>query len=243
MEEFRKSHRRQENKLLELIEEIRGEYNNQKREWEKEREEIRKDMKEMKNRVEILERSRMQELRCIGTEAEGEQKGGEGFDGQDKEENNLEEREREKRRRNIIIKGIQVREGRREAVEEILGEIGVKVEAKEIRKIGEGTERGKGEMLLIKLENEEQKREVMGEKNLKGRKERIWEDLTWRERKIRYGLGEIAKKEMAEGKRVWVRGGRIRIEGRWWRWDEEREALTEEGGIAEGNVRGWGERR
>ncbi|KYN14725.1 hypothetical protein ALC57_13068 [Trachymyrmex cornetzi] len=75
-----------------LIKEIRGEYNNQKRKREKEREEIRKDMKEMKNRIEILERSRMQELRCIGTEGEGEQKGGEGKDLMDRikrMENNL----------------------------------------------------------------------------------------------------------------------------------------------------------
>jgi len=58
-------------------------------------------------------------------------------------------------------------------------------------------------MLLVKLGNEEQKREIMGKKrNLKGRKKRIWEDLTWRERKIRYRLGEIARREMAEGKRI-----------------------------------------
>jgi len=60
-------------------------------------------------------------------------------------EENLEGKEREKRKRNIIIKGIKVREGkRREAVEEILEGIGVKVEVREIRKIGIGIERGRG---------------------------------------------------------------------------------------------------
>jgi len=42
-------------------------------------------------------------------------------------------------------------------------------------------------MLLIKLANEEQKREIMEKKkNLKGRKKKIWKGLTRRERKIRY---------------------------------------------------------
>jgi len=58
-------------------------------------------------------------------------------------------------------------------------------------------------MLLLKLGNEEQKREIMGKKkNSKGKKERIWEHLTRRKRKIRYRLEEIARREMAEGKRI-----------------------------------------
>jgi len=42
-------------------------------------------------------------------------------------------------------------------MEKILRVIGVKVKVKEIRKIEEGTEKGRGEMLLVKLKNEEQK--------------------------------------------------------------------------------------
>lgn len=46
-----------------------------------------------------------------------------------------------------------------------------------------------------------------GEKKiLRGRKERIMEDLTWRERKIRWKLGDIARSEEMEGRRVWIRG-------------------------------------
>jgi len=147
-------------------------------------------------------------------------------------EKSMESREREKRRRNIIIKGMEAKEGkRREAVEEILEVIGAKVEIKEVRRIGEITEKGRGEMMLVKLESEDQKWEVMAKKkNLKGRKERIAEDLTWRERRIRWKVGEIARREMAEGKRVWVKGGKIKIEGQWWRWDEEKETLMSEGG-------------
>jgi len=48
---------------------------------------------------------------------------------------------------------------------------------------------------------------------------------------------------MAEGKKVWVRVGRIRIEGSWWRWDEEKEILIEEGGNAGGNAGAQGDRK
>lgn len=74
-------------------------------------------------------------------------------------------------------------------------------------------------------------------KNLKGRKElRIYENLTWRERKIRWKMAKIAREKIEiEKKRVWIKGGRIRIEGQWWRWDEEKKKLEKEG-------RGMGER-
>jgi len=57
--------------------------------------------------------------------------------------------------------------------------------------------------MLVKLESEDKKWEVMAKKkNLKGRKERIAEDLTWKERRIRWKVAEIARREMTEGKRV-----------------------------------------
>jgi len=97
---------------------------------------MRKDMKELSNREEILKRNRMQEI------GGGQRRRRKGYDGQDKEEKNL-GREREKRKRNVI-KEVEVRERKRkETVEEILNGIGVKVKIKEIRKIGEGTERGR----------------------------------------------------------------------------------------------------
>lgn len=77
----------------------------------------------------------------------------------------------------------------------------------------------------------------MEKKNLKGRKElRIYENLTCRERKIRWKMAKIAREKIEiEKKRVWIKGGRIRIEGQWWRWDEEKKKLEKEG-------RGMGER-
>lgn len=55
----------------------------------------------------------------------------------------IELREREKRRKNIILKGMEMKNGkRREAVEEVLKIIGVKVDIEEMKKLGE--EEGKG---------------------------------------------------------------------------------------------------
>lgn len=72
-----------------------------------------------------------------------------------------------------------IREGdRRKAVEEILGVVGAKVMVEEIKKIGEVKQKGR-EMLLVRLGNEEQKWEVMEKKKkLRGRRERILEDLS-----------------------------------------------------------------
>lgn len=76
-------------------------------------------------------------------------------------ERRLKIREKEETRRNVVIREVDVREGeRRKAVEEILGVVGVKVEVEKKKKIGE--DKGKRrEMLLVRLENEEQKWEVM----------------------------------------------------------------------------------
>lgn len=58
-------------------------------------------------------------------------------------------------------------------------------------------------MIWVRLENEEQRREVMEKKKrLRGRKERIVEDLTWKERKMRWKLEDIARMEEKRGKRV-----------------------------------------
>lgn len=79
----------------------------------------------------------------------------------------------------MVMKEIKVRERKRkEAVEEILKDIEVKGRIAGMRKLRENAERGT-ETTWVKLENEEQRRKVMeGKKKLKGRKEKIMEDLT-----------------------------------------------------------------
>lgn len=88
-------------------------------------------------------------------------------------------KEREERRRNIVIKGVVVKDvKRKEAVEEMMKVLRVKADMEEVRRLGE--ERRGGEMLLVKLKGKEQKREIMRRKReLRGRREKIVEDCTW----------------------------------------------------------------
>ena len=74
---------------------------------------------------------------------------------------------------------------------------------------------------------------VKKKRNLRGRKKRIEEDLTWKERQTRWRLRRIARLE-EEGNRVWVRQERIRIGEKWWSWDEEKKDLRDD----KGNLRG-----
>lgn len=69
-------------------------------------------------------------------------------------ERNMERRENEKRRKNIIIRRMEIREGKRRKIEEILKILGAKAKIKEIRRIGEMIEKDE-KIMLIKLGNEE----------------------------------------------------------------------------------------
>jgi len=88
-------------------------------------------------------------------------------------ERRMEKKEREERRKNVIIRGLEVKEGKRkEAVEEILKEIGVEVEVKEIWRISGDREKGR-EAVGVKIEEEGKRKEIWGKKKkLRGRKER-----------------------------------------------------------------------
>lgn len=132
-------------------------------------------------------------------------------------------------RRNLIIKGTEVKDGKRmEAVEELFREIGVEVEVKEVRKIGGEGKKG-GETLWVRRGTRNREgRYGREKKHLKGRRERVLEDWTWKERRMRWRLDEIAWAEKKKGKKVWIGYGRIKIEEMWWKWDEVEEVLKDE---------------
>lgn len=79
-------------------------------------------------------------------------------------EKKMEMKNREERRKNLIIRGIAVKEGKRKkAVEGALKEIGAEVTVKEIRGIGDMNRKGR-EMIWVRLEDEAQRREVWSKK-------------------------------------------------------------------------------
>ena len=130
----------------------------------------------------------------------------------------MERKEREERRKNVIIRGLEVKEGkRREAVEEVLKVIGARGNIEEIKRVAGDREKDR-EMVLVRMRNEEQREEIMKRKReLKGRKERILEDWTWKERKMRWKLEEIARGEERRGKRVRIGYGRLWIDEQCWK--------------------------
>lgn len=93
-------------------------------------------------------------------------------------ERKIEMKEREGKKKNVITKEMEVSEGRRkEMAEEIIKRTGAKVSIEEVRRIGGDKEKDR-ETVLVRLGSEEQRREDLTKKsNLRGRRERIMEDV------------------------------------------------------------------
>lgn len=81
-----------------------------------------------------------------------------------------------------MVKGVEIKKGKRkEAIEEIIKIVEVKIDIKKIKRLGKDIKTGK-ETILVKLENEEQKRKIWKKKSaLKSGREKIQEDLMVRE--------------------------------------------------------------
>lgn len=84
-------------------------------------------------------------------------------------EKKLEWREREEMKKNIVMRGLKVGEGNIE-IEKVMKDIGVEVRIGGVRRIKTG--KGEwGEMVVVKLGSEEEKKNVMeGKKKLRGEK-------------------------------------------------------------------------
>ena len=217
--------------LEERMEMMRREQMERDKRWQEERIELMGRIEELEKRVGAMEGGERDKNREVGGGMEERMR---------RIEKEWEMRERKERRRNVIIRGLEIKEGKkREAVKSLLNEIGVEAKLEEMSRVGGGEG---SDILLVKLENEEQKREIINKKKiLRGRKERIGEDLTWRERRMKWRLEEIARMERERGRRTWVGYGKINIDGEWWSWDEGEEVLrSKEGRVREEGQRGEG---
>jgi len=96
-----------------------------------------------------------------------------------------EREEREKRKRNVVVKGLEVGEGGiMKAVGELWERMGVKAEVEKMWEVNKRKE-GNKKMTLVKIKDREMKREMMQKKGaLRGREERIEDDLTVMERRM-----------------------------------------------------------
>ncbi|TGZ50923.1 hypothetical protein DBV15_12006 [Temnothorax longispinosus] len=142
-------------------------------------------------------------------------------------------RKREERRKNIVIRGTK---GKRNDIErkvkKILMGIGIETEVS-CKKVIEDNREGGIRMAIISLQGLEQKRKVMTERRrLREKGIGIDDDLTWKERKMRWNIEDIARQErgnarkcLEEMKERWKKG---KIIGK---WEQKRKSYLEELGV------------
>ncbi|KMQ90533.1 hypothetical protein RF55_9482 [Lasius niger] len=216
------------------VEDMRRELERMKsrEDWKKERREWKEKIEELEGRMEVNKWEGGIDKRRQGRERVEMENKVRGM------ERKLERKEREERLKNVVIRGVKTWKGDLKwGVEQVWKEIGAKVRVQELRKSRTGKEEW-GDMVIVKLGSEEQKKEVLRRrKGLKGKKIWIEEDLTWEERRLRWRLREIAREEVEKGRRAWVVQERIRIDGEWW-WNKEKEVLLDGMGRSRGKRRG-----
>lgn len=84
----------------------------------------------------------------------------------------MERQAREKKRKNIIIKRLEVKSGkRRETVEKVMDRIGIKINVKKIKRIKDGRKKNK-EMVVVKVEGKSIRKKSYKKRKLKKKKER-----------------------------------------------------------------------
>lgn len=121
VEEVRREFREQGRGLNEKMEEMRREFREQQKEWRKERGELRREIEEIKERIGKLEEGERKE----GNLRQSRIGGNKIMNKVSELDRRLDIRERQERRRNVVIRDVEVKEGkRRKAVKEILSNEG-----------------------------------------------------------------------------------------------------------------------
>jgi len=133
-------------------------------------------------------------------------------------------KEKEERKDNIIIKGwVNVKRIEKERVEEFLKDrLGLEIKVKGCKV--------NGKVVVVNLNSSEDKKEIMkGKSKLKGGNIFIDNDLTWEERKTQERINKWVKEQREKGKEVRSGLARVKIEGKWRRWEEIEEELEGKG--------------
>ena len=135
--------------------------------------------------------------------------------------------EREKRRKNIVIKGVDWKEGNNEGtVKEFIREkmkIGAEIERTHMIRVG-----NKNTIIVATMKSMEEKIRIMKEKRKLEKGIYIDDDLTREEREIQQRIRRIDRVRREEGECVKIGYKKLKIENRWYRWNENEERLEEE---------------
>jgi len=140
------------------------------------------------------------------------------------------EKDREERKRNVIMKGIrmpkEVGNDRKKCIDWVTDllkdKLGLEVKVAGCRE--------SGTVVVVKLEDEEEKKKIMRNKyRLKGNSFFIENDLSWEERNVQGKINKWAKEQRGKGLDIKVGIGRVRVKGIWRGWEEiEKEGLRRE---------------
>ena len=131
------------------------------------------------------------------------------------------DKDKEVRKNNIVMRGVKIpreierdEKGCREWAEALIKEkVGVEGKVTNCRE--------NGTIILMKLENEDYKREIMRNKyKLKGGNIYIENDLSWEERKVQEKLHRWTKEQKEKSVEVRAGRGRVRVNGVWKLWTE-----------------------
>lgn len=145
----------------------------------------------------------------------------------DKIKRMLSSREKEERKNNVVIKGLGKEMEKEINIERV--EAFFKDKLNIICKVDACWR--SGNVVVVKLENEEGKLQILRNKSkLKGERIFIEKDLTWEERRIQEKINKwVREGKGKEMKDVKIGKGRIRINGEWRAWEEiERKEAEEE---------------
>ncbi|KMQ89063.1 hypothetical protein RF55_11345 [Lasius niger] len=185
-------------RISDEMEKMREELQQREEKWREEKREMKEKIQGLEMRIQEMEGKLMRKIKEGGRLVEGGGRRGKGMEEEmaDKMKGigrKMELKKREERKNNIVIRSLEEGEGEiRKGVEKVLEEIGVKVKIDEVRRVG-GKYAKEGGMVVVKLGSREQKRDVIEKKKrLKGRKIRIEDDLTWKERKIMLRLSDAS---------------------------------------------------
>lgn len=244
--ELRKNNEKVKKGMIQInseIEEVKRELREKEKRWERERKEMMDRIKKLEEELDNRDKGKREEKGGEIDRKVGEEEGNR----DDKRDKKINERmkrlerlmkneERDKRKKNLIFKGVKGEGEVIDRVDKVGREIGVEIEIEEIKKIKTGREE-RGEMLLVKVKTEKNKRRIMKyKKKLKGRDVWIEEDRIYKERIMMRKLRQIEEEERRKGKTVRVRFGKIWIEDKWWFWDEEEEILKNREGKRKRNL-------
>lgn len=188
--------------IIEMRQELRESFKENKSEILKLRDEMKKREKEwMEERQKLWEKIENMEIK-------------------------METQEKEKKKNNIVIRGLEVRaeENLENKVEEFLSKE-VKVNVKLIEAYKIGRHEGK-QPIIAKVQSWKQKADVMSNKrNLKGKKIYIDNDLTVKEMIIQKKIREVANEEVKMGSKVRIGYQKVIINNKLYEWNAKADKL------------------